>query len=378
MKIAFIGQKGIPAHFGGVEFHVDDLSRRLARRGHHISVYVRSWYTPRYLTTYEGVRLLHTPTIRTKHLDAALHSFTSSLHALTQDYDIVHYHALGPSFFAWLPRLRGQKTAVTIHALDWQRPKWGRGAKAFLKLTERTALYLPHSTIVVSRFLQKYFERKYGRPVHYIPNGVNVPPLSPPRSIAESYGLEGNDYILFLGRLVPEKRVDWLIRAFCRTSSPLRLVIAGNDDSMEGHAGYLRDLGGEDRRLLFIGTVGGQVKEELLSNALCYVTPSSMEGLPIALLEAMAHVRCCLASNIPAHQEIIENDRDGLLFEWNDFDQFVDMLEDLLAQSDSCRQTLGEKARRKVCEQYSWERVTDATERLYESLLDSLHLAEML
>jgi glycosyltransferase involved in cell wall biosynthesis len=369
MKIAFIGQKGIPAHFGGVEFHVDDLSRRLAKRGHHISVYVRSWYTPRCLTTYEGVRLLHTPTLRTKHLDAALHSFTSSLHALTQDYDIVHYHALGPSFFAWLPRLRGPKIVVTIHALDWLRPKWGRGAKAFLKLTERTATYLPHTTIVVSRSLGEYFERKYGRPVHYIPNGVNVLPLSSPNTIVGSYGLRGSDYVLFLGRLVPEKRVDWLVRAFCKTSSPLRLVIAGDGDVAEDHVQYLRELAGGDPRLLFTGTVGGLVKEELLSNALLYVTPSSMEGLPIALLEAMAHSRCCLASNIPSHQEIIEADRDGLLFEWDNFDQFASKLEDLLAQVDSRRQTLGELARRKVYEKYSWEKVTDATERLYESVL---------
>ncbi len=376
MKIAFIGQKGIPAHFGGIEFHVDELSRQLAKRGHHVSTYVRAWYTPRHLATYEGVQLLHTPTIRTKYLDAALHSFTSSLHALAQDYDIVHYHALGPSFFAWLPRLRGRRVVVTIHALDWQRPKWGRVAKAFLKMTERTAIYLPHRTIVVSRSLEKHFENKYGRPVHYIPNGVHIPPLSPPRLIAESYGLKGQDYVLFLGRLVPEKRVDWLIRAFRRIPNALKLVIAGHDDDAKGHARYLRELAGEDPRFLFTGTVGGQMKEELLSNALFYVTPSRMEGLPIALLEAMAHDRCCLASNIPSHEEIIETGREGLLFEWNDFDQFVNMLEDLLARSDSYRQALGQEARRKVREKYSWESATDATERLYDSLLAHLSPSE--
>ncbi|MFQ5904223.1 MAG: glycosyltransferase family 4 protein, partial [Candidatus Binatia bacterium] len=260
MRIAFIGQKGIPAHFGGIEFHVDELSRQLVRRGHHVSTYVRSWYTPRELTTYEGVRLIHTPTIRTKHLDAALHSLTSSLHSLVQDYDIVHYHALGPSFFAWLPRLPGRRVVVTIHALDWQRPKWGKGAKAFLKMTERTAIHLSDSTIVVSRSLERYFKSKYGRSVHYIPNGVNIPPSSPPRLIAESYGLKGKDYILFLGRLVPEKRVDWLIRAFRRTTTQSRLVIAGNDDSIDGYAQYLRELAGEDARFLFTGAVGGLMK----------------------------------------------------------------------------------------------------------------------
>ncbi|MFX0117414.1 MAG: glycosyltransferase family 4 protein, partial [Candidatus Hodarchaeota archaeon] len=289
-------------------------------------------------------------------------------HTLLQDYCIVHYHALGPSFFAWLPRLRGHKVVVTIHALDWQRPKWGGFAKAFLKFTERTAMYLPDSTVVVSKSLQAYFESKYRRPVYCIPNGVSIPPLSRPFMITESYGLKGEDYVLFLGRLVPEKRVDWLIRAFRRISSPMRLVIAGDDDGAEGYARYLHDLAKGDSRLLFTGTVGGQMKEELLSNALFYATPSSMEGLPIALLEAMAHNRCCLVSNIPAHQEIIEADRDGLLFEWNNFDEFVSALEDLLARGKSYRQALGQEARRKVSKEHNWEKVAEATERVYYSL----------
>jgi glycosyltransferase involved in cell wall biosynthesis len=369
LKIAFIGQKGIPAHFGGIEFHVDELSRRLVQRGHRVSVYVRDWYTPGVLTDYEGIDLVHTPTIRSKHLDAFLHSLTSSAHALGQHYDIVHYHALGPSFFAWIPRLRSPKVVVTIHALDWQRPKWGRAARAFLRMTERTALYLPHACIAVSRALQAYFEAKYGCPVHYIPNGVNVPSLTPPELIREQYGLLGRDYILYLGRLVPEKRIDWLIEAFCRTSSPLRLVIAGDDQDAPGHTRYLQERIAGDRRAVFTGTVGGQLKEELLSNALFYATASSVEGLPIAVLEAMAHSRCCLASDIPPHREIIEPGRDGLLFAQDSADMLAAALEDLIKRSNDYRRRLGQEARRKVSRQYTWESVADAVEALYTRLL---------
>jgi glycosyltransferase involved in cell wall biosynthesis len=369
LKIAFIGQKGMPAYFGGVEFHVDELARTLVRRGHRVSVYVRAWYTPRELTTYEGVQLLHTPTIRSKHLDAFLHSFTSSVHALGQGYDIVHYHALGPSFFSWMPRLGGQKGVVTIHALDWQRPKWGWAARTFLKMTERTALYLPHATIAVSRALQARFEDKYGRPIQYIPNGVNVPPLAPAKLISEEYGLCGQDYILYLGRLVPEKRIDWLIEAFCRTSSALRLVIAGDDEDARGHTRYLQDRVGGDGRVCFTGTVGGQVKEELLSNALCYATASGVEGLPIAVLEAMAHARCCLASDIPPHREIIEPGRDGLLFAGDSAEALSVALEDLFARGSEYRQALGQEARLQVEKRYSWESVADAMEALYVGLL---------
>lgn len=370
MKIAFIGQKGVPAHFGGIEFHVDELSRRLVRRGHRVSTYVRSWYTPRDLLTYDGVRLVHTPTIRTKHLDAALHSLMSSLHALGQKYDIVHYHALGPSFFAWIPRLRGQRVIVTIHGLDWQRPKWGRVARAFLKLTERTAVHLADRTIVVSESLKEYFESKYGQSVYYIPNGVTIPSSAPPpHLITERWGFKGQDYILFLGRLVPEKRVDWLIQTFRQTSSRLPLVIAGDDDGMNGYGQYLRRLSEGDNRLLFTGVVGGQTKAELLSNAFLFIAPSMVEGLPIALLEAMAYGRCCLVSNIPAHREIIETNCDGMLFEQDNADQFKKILEDLLIESGGFRQSLGEGAKHKVSHRYNWADVVDATESLYYTLL---------
>jgi len=369
LKIAFVGQKGIPATFGGIEFHVDELSRRLARRGHRVSVYVRPWYTPGNLTAYEGVELVHTPTIRSKHLDAFLHSFTSSIHALSQDYDIVHYHALGPSFFSWMPRLCGHKCVVTIHALDWQRPKWGLGARAFLKMTERTALYLPHATVAVSHALQAHFEDKYGRPIHYIPNGVNIPTLTPAHLISEQYGLLGQDYVLYLGRLVPEKRVDWLIEAFCRTTGPLRLVIAGDDQDAQGHTHYLQERVAGDQRVLFTGTVGGQLKEELLSNALCYATASGVEGLPIAVLEAMAHARCCLASDIPPHREIIEPGRDGLLFAESSCEALCGALEHLFDQSSDYRQALGQEARRQVEKRYSWESIADTMEALYIGLL---------
>ncbi|MGD8623352.1 MAG: glycosyltransferase family 4 protein [Anaerolineae bacterium] len=369
LKIAFVGQKGIPAHFGGIEFHVDELARHLVRRGHQVTVYVRSWYTPREVVEYEGVRLVHTPTIRTKHLDASLHSLTSSLHACLQDYDVVHYHALGPSFFAWPPRLRGQRVVVTIHALDWQRPKWGRGARTFLKLTERSALYLPHGTVVVSRALQHYFEEKYGRPVHYIPNGVHVEPLTPPALITERYGLVGDDYLLFLARLVPEKRVDWLIRAFLQIQTPLRLVVAGDAEGDGSYGRRLHELASGTDRVVFTGTVGGRLKEELFSNARLYVTPSGVEGLPISLLEAMAHKRCCLASDIPAHAEVIRAEEDGLLFQWDDFEQLVAALQACLDRSEGERCALGEAARQRVQEHYDWQRIAESTERFYHLLL---------
>jgi glycosyltransferase involved in cell wall biosynthesis len=372
MRIAFIGQKGIPARFGGVEFHVEELARRLVQRGHEVSVYVRSWYTDCNISRFKGTRLIPTPTIPTKHLDAILHSLTSSIHSLSQSYDIIHYHAMGPAFFSWLPKLYGLKVVVTIHALDWQRPKWGRTAKAFIKMSERAAMRLPHRVIVVSRSLEDLLEKKYGRSVDYIPNGVNLVSLLPPNTITQRYGLKGNDYVLSLGRLVPEKRADWLIRAFNVIPTQLRLVIAGEDD--EGGKAYtqhLKKLARGDRRILFTGNVNGQVKEELLSNALLYVTCSSLEGLPIALLEAMAHRRGCLVSSIPSHSEVITSGSDGVIFQWDRFEEFIETFKELIGQSNAHRCGLGDAARNKVAQNYSWEKAVVTTERVYYSLLQS-------
>jgi glycosyltransferase involved in cell wall biosynthesis len=275
-----------------------------------------------------------------------------------------------------MPRLWGCKVVVTIHALDWERPKWGWGARAYLKQTERSAIYLPHGTIAVSRALRGYFEGKYPRPVCYIPNGVAVVPPTPPQLIREAYGLAGGDYVLFLARLVPEKRVDWLIRAFLQASSSLRLVVAGEAEGDGGYGRVLHELAGGDGQVVFTGMVGGRLKEELLSNALLYVTPSAVEGLPIALLEAMAHSRCCLASSIPAHVEVIEDGCDGLLFPWDDFQAFAAVLEEGLNRAGGELQIMGERARQKVLTAYDWENVARATEAFYYELLEGAATGE--
>lgn len=368
MRIAHIGQKGIPAHSGGVEAHVDEIARRLVRRSHEVTAYVRTWYTPSNGTSHEGVQLVHTPTIRTKHLDASLHTLTSSLHALTQNFDIVHYHAIGPSAFAWMPRLRGARVVATVHARDWQRPKWGPVAKACLQTAERCAVRFPDCTIAVSRTLQRDLQEKYHRSIHYIPNGVSIPSLVPADRITAEFGLKGNDYVLHLGRLVPEKRADWLIRAFRQTASRLRLVIAGSDDGLTGHERELKALADGDERVLFTGTVSGQLKAELLSNARCCVSPSRIEGLPIALLEAMSYRRCCLVSDIASHTEVVAG-RNGLTFPWDDFGAFSAALTRLLGEADGFFRAIGSEAVRHVETCYSWDEIVDAIDGVYESLL---------
>lgn len=371
MKIAFIGQKGIPAQWGGVEFHVDELSKRLKKRGHEVSVYVRDWYTPKNIVEYEGIRLIHTPTIKTKHLDAFIHSFASSIHSIFSKFDIVHYHALGPSFFSWIPRIANKKIVVTIHSLDWQSGKWGGIARGFLMFCEKCALYFPQTTIVVSKTQREYFESKYNKKVVYIPNGVNIPQPVSAQIITERYGLKGKDYILSMGRLVPEKRVEWIIEAFNNlclqiSGKEIKLVVAGGSGATDEYVDLLKEKAGGNERIVFIGYVKGKEKEELLSNAKVFIIPSCLEGLPIALLEAMSYGLICLASDIEPHKEVLLNGTNGFLFNHNNLNDFEKVLSRILSLSEVDMYNVKLKARKYVEKEFNWNKIVPQIEEIYQ------------
>lgn len=371
MRIAYIGQKGIPASFGGIEQHVDELSRKLVRRGHEIDVYVRNWYMNKKLFRYKGVKLIHTPTIKDKHMDAFIHSFNSSVHSLFQNYEIIHYHALGPSFFSWIPKILRKKLVCTIHRLDWEAGKWSGFAKSFLKFCENSAVYLPDKTIVVSKTLKSYFTNKYHKEFIFIPNGVRIPGLTRPDCITEKYGLKGKDYVLFMGRLVPEKRPDWLIKAFRKVSRKhpsIKLVVAGGGAGAKGYYNQLLSLAKKENNIIFTGYVTGKLKEELFSNALFFVLPSYLEGLPIALLEAMSYGLTCLVSDIDPHKEVIEDKKDGLFFKQDSLCDFEIRLDRMLDKKDEWN-IMGKKAKIKIEQSYDWDLIAEQTEKVYRSIL---------
>jgi len=372
VKIAMIGQKGIPGIFGGIDSHVDELSSRLARRGHEVVVYVRNWCTNRQLKVYQGVRLIHTLSVKTKHLDAFTHSLTSSANSLLGNFDIIHYHGTGPSFFCWIPRIIHKKIVVTIHSLPWKSDKWDSNAKLFLKLSEKVAVYVPDKIVVVSKTLQNYLASEYKKSATYIPSGISLPNFHAPDLISQKYNLKSENYIFFIGRLAPEKRVDWLIKAFKELKGKmpsLKLVIAGGSSATVDHVRGLKNLARDDKRIIFTGYVTGQEKEELFSNALLFVLPSYLEGLPIVLLEAMSYRLPCLVSDIPPHREVISEGVDGFLFQSYNFSDFVKKLGKLLQNSDRLR-NVGENARRKVEKDYNWDEGVRKTEEVYKSLVD--------
>ncbi|MCL6520201.1 MAG: glycosyltransferase family 4 protein [Armatimonadetes bacterium] len=368
MKIAMLGTKGIPATWGGIEHHVEEISTRMVNLGHEVTVYCRPYYTTTNEQYYKGVRLKKLPTIATKNLDAITHTFMATMHLLLEDYDIVHYHAIGPSTLSAFPRLVGKRTVVTVHGLDWQREKWGSKAKLFLKFGEYASVVFPHATIVVSKYLKKYLEYKYGKTVNYIPSAVTDPIIRPPNKI-RGYGLGERDYILFVARLVPEKGCHFLLEAHKRLGAKLKLVVAGGSSHSDDYVESLHRMAGDN--VIFTGYVYGETLQELYSNAYCYVHPSTIEGLPVTLLEAVAYGNCVIASNIPANKEVVQDS--GIIFESENVESLCEALDKIVKDSELAR-NLGEKAKALGVKEYNYDSVTQKTLALYQEVYErSLH-----
>jgi glycosyltransferase involved in cell wall biosynthesis len=356
MRIGMLGLKGIP-YPAGIENFTEEVGSRLVQRGHEVVVYVRPYVQVG--QAYRGMRIRRLPSIQTKHLDALSHTFLASLQVLFAGVDVVHYHALGPSVFAWLPRLRGLKTVAHVHGLDWERAKWSAFASRCLHAAEYSAVYFPHRTIAISTTLQRYFEAKYGRTVDYVPTGVKTYEYREPREIRQ-WGLAKDNYILFLSRLVPEKGAHYLIDAYERLAPDKFLVIAGPASGEDAYVARLKQTG--NPKVIFTGAATGTLLEELFSNTYLYVLPSEIEGLSHALLQALSHGRCVLASDIDANVEALGEC--GVTFRSRDAVDLKDKLEHLLTHPGvvhACAQA----GRARVSREYSWEHVVDRLEAIY-------------
>ena len=368
MRIAFIGIKGLPGTFSGVETHVHELGTRLLKRGHDVTAYVRSHYTPKDVHDDDGIKLVHRPTIPSKHLDASIHSFTSALHTIGRNYDIVHFHCIGPAAFAPLARLSRSRIVTTVHRFDYLSGKWGWFARTSLRIAERIALKSSHKSIAVAPFISKHYRDEYGYDVKYIPNGVPLPEDNLGSSLIQPMGLDPNEYYLFLGRLVPEKQPDWSIRAFldaCKDSDR-KLVITGGSSSTDVYVEELKRLAAQDsERVLITGPIYGEQKEELMANCRAFLLPSRLEGLPITLLEAMSHTRPCLVGDIPPHLDVIKEGLNGYLHDHTDFNSLRQRFAALDRMDALELANVGLQARATVEKNYDWEDIIDSVEELY-------------
>lgn len=370
LRIAMLGHKRIPSFEGGVEVVVEALSAGLAERGHSVTCYNRAGhhvsgaeYELAAGSVYRGIRLVTVPTLERKGYAAVVSSFFAAVRAAFGRYDVVHIHAEGPAFFSWLPKLFGKRVVVTVHGLDWQREKWNGGfASKFIHLGEKCAVRFADEIIVLSENVRQYFQDTYGRDTRFIPNGVTAPKLESPRLIEEKWGLKKDDYILYLGRIVPEKGETYLIEAFKQVKTDKKLVIAGGSSDTERYMQELKGLAAEDERIFFTGFVQGQLKDELYSNAYVYTLPSDLEGMPLSLLEAMSYGNCCLVSDIPECAEVVEDK--AVRFRKSDVDALRDRLQTLCDQPDIVA-GYREHAAGFILNKYGWDDVVDKTLALY-------------
>lgn len=372
LRIAMFGHKRIPSREGGVEIVVEELCTRLVRDGHTVVCYNRAGhhvsgaeYDAKIKNQYKGIKLKTVPTIEKKGLAAVSSSFFAALCCAFGRYDVVHIHAEGPAFFAWLPKLFGKKVVVTIHGIDWQREKWKNGfASKFIRRGERNAVKYADEIIVLSKGVQDYFLETYGRKTHFIPNGVNRPVIKNAEIITEKYGLTKDSYFLFLGRLVPEKGIRYLVEAFKQIKTDKKLVIAGGSSDTDEFACKLKELSKSDSRIIFTGFVQGEILDELYSNAYVYTLPSDLEGMPLSLLEAMSYGNCCLVSDIPECTEVVENK--AVIFKKSNVSELVRKLQENCDNSRKVRE-LKKVASNFILSKYNWDDVVKKTEIIYEN-----------
>lgn len=373
MKIAMIGQKGYPALSGGIEKHVQELSENLANKDHEVIVFSRGWYCGD-LEKETKVKRVFVPTIRTKHLDAIIHTFASIVAATWMKVDIYHIHGVGPALLAWLPKLLrpSAKVVVTFHCIDRKQKKWGLFARLMLWLGEIFACRFPDKTIVVSQTLADYVRLKYKTEPNYIPNGVNIPSENKEKKLLKQFNLEPNKYFAMVSRLVEHKGQKTLIRGWqlARETRPdlfkeHKLVIVGGSSFTDSYEKELKALADNDKSIILSGEQLGKNLHALFANAQAVVHPSVAEGLPIAVLEAMSHGKCVLASDIPEHLEVVN--QHGLSFRKGDAKHLAENLI-MMAEAPELTNHVGQTAAQFVRDNYCWKEITTQIEVLYNRL----------
>lgn len=371
LRIAMIGQKGIPATFGGIERHVEEMGARLAEHGAVVTVYCRRSYAQDVPGVYRGMRLVVTPTVASKHFDAIVHSLTSTLHAMVSGTDVVHYHALGPGLAAPLSRFASRaKVVLTIHGLDHERAKWSGLAKRVLGLAYWLSGRVPNAVITVSKALAERYRADFGRPAHYIPNGYSEATFGEPLGrLANEFGLEAGKYVLFVGRIVPEKRPDLLIEATRHLPDGIKVVLVGDSSFSDDYVDTIRASTTANERLVLPGYLFGSELAAVYENAAVFVQPSDLEGLPLTILEALSYKIPVVASDIPPHKEVLGACMcDGhRLFAAGDAHALREELMAALELGQQSPESVIVDSQRLLAP-YDWDRSTDELLRLYQAI----------
>lgn len=368
-KIKVVGTRGLPATYGGIEKHCEELFSGLVSKGHEVTVYARKYYSN--FDKYRGIKIKNFNIPNIKGLETFIHSFISTIDATFSEADIIHFHAQGPALFSFIPRIftPQKKLVFTCHGVDWQRDKWNYLAKAVIKLGEKASTKFPHAQIGVSQSLIDYYRNNYNIRFQKVYNGINLPVKIPLDKMARKFNLKENEYFLFVGRLVPEKAPDLLIRAFLELKTDKKLVIVGDSAGTDDYVQKLKQMAESDERIIFTSYLYGDELAEVFSNSLAYISASNLEGLPITVLEAMSYSKPLILSNIDPHIEPVEYDNKcAEIFKAGNKEDCKNKIKNFLDKNHEEIIIMGKISQSIVEKHFLWGNIINQTEQLYSEL----------
>ena len=370
MKVAMIGHKVVPSRRGGIENVLTTLCPILVEKGIDVTCYNRSsdkveneYVGTVQNKTYKGVKIKKAPTLNVRGFAAMIASFTAAISASFKDYDVIHFHAEGPCAALWIPKLFGKKCVATVHGLDWQREKWGKGfASKYIKFGEKILAKYADEVIVLSQAAHDYFKETYNRETVIIYNGISAPVKKDAELIIQNYGINKDEYIAVVSRLTAEKGIHYLIDAYNSITTNKKLVIAGDTSDTDDYVKMLKEKAANNPNIIFTGFISGDTLNEIYSNAYMMVLPSDLEGMSLCLLEALSYNNALLCSDIDENTSVAEDK--AIYFKKSDVS---DLAEKLQAMCDD--KTLISKLKidtdKFILNKYNWQDVADATCKLY-------------
>lgn len=371
-----IGTKGVPAKWGGIEVYIEEIGKRLVDRGHDVTVFSSRWFTKDYNeNTYCGMRIRRVPALHYQATDAMSNAFFSTLLIAKEQFDLVNFHGYASYYFVPIIKMMRKKTIVTSHGLvdsAWQNPKYSGFSTSIIRHGGGIGIRNADCVITVADHWRRRIMEVYNRNAHVISSGINEAIFRHPDVILRKYGLLADSFILFLGRIDPIKRIDWVVR-LSKVCGSKKIVIAGGaqDEITQAYMKTLRKISQKTNKVIFTGPVADQEKAELLSNCSLLINPSQSEGLPVVVLEGMSYARCCIASNIDAHKEVLRDGYNGFLFPSQQEDALAALVA-RLAKDESKRSAVGKAAKETVEGNYSWEHTALLTEQVFQEAINEL------
>lgn len=370
MKVCMIGHKVVPSRRGGIENVLTTLCPILVEMGHDVTCYNRSSdkVENEYVGTvvnnmYKGVKIKKAFTLNVRGVAAMIASFTAAIAASFGKYDVVHFHAEGPCAALWIPKLFGKKCVATVHGLDWQREKWGKGfASKYIKFGEKVLAKYADEVIVLSQAAYDYFKETYNRETTIIHNGISRPERKDAEIITEKYALVKDEYISVVSRLTAEKGIHYLIDAYNQIKTDKKLVIAGDTSDTDDYVRMLKEKAAKNPNIIFTGFVSGDTLSEIYSNAYINVLPSDLEGMSLCLLESLAYRNALLCSDIPENTAVAEEK--AMYFEKSNVKDLALKLQEL-CDNQSLVESLRDGADEFILNKYNWHDVAKSTIELY-------------